>query len=33
MAWKTRILTKKFTKIIKRKYKDSIEHIRNRKIR
>jgi hypothetical protein len=33
MAWKTRMLTKKFMKIIKNKYKDSIQHIRSRKTR
>jgi len=27
MAWKTRILTKKFTKILKRNYYDAIKHI------
>jgi hypothetical protein len=27
MAWRTRILTKKFTKILKTKYKDTIKHI------
>lgn len=27
MAWRTRILTKKFTKILKRKYRETIKFI------
>lgn len=33
MAWKTRQLTRKFARIIKRKYKQAIEHIKTRKNR
>jgi len=33
MAWKTRMLTKKFMNVIKNKYKDSIQHIKSRKPR